>query len=322
MSKRKDYSDGDIIENEGDDDLLEMDIMSKSKSKSKKSSRSKKISSNTTSIGTLYTNGLAENAKVLNPSQQLYMGNCKFEIKSIFTPLLSFNDYFVFVTNDLCGFINSRNIGPDQIAYTPELCVVQAFLSILYFNNIIIPCQIKILTHESSMILGECIYFEKSYEKNELVIHVCTQLISRLILNGDYYDINFCDKINKEQYSIKDSLQKYNDDIVLTDELNRVLTILFVIADHAATHYIEEYVHSQTDWIHHYKFGKDISSFITLATIFNISANINSVTSIPKVIVDTKISSDTDGVSLIEKIMNNSGIDVLPLSQIGIVNAI
>ncbi len=274
--------------------------------------------SNTTEIGKLYTNAF-EVPNTIGPVEYFYMGTCKYGVSTCYNPLSTFNNYFNFVVNDICGYITNSNMDVLQLKYNPEKPLAHAFMSILYYNNVIVPTKIKIQIHESNMILGECMYYNKSYEKNELSLHICNNLVTRLLISTENFDITFSERINREQFSMKDNFKSYNDELHLTEELTNIIITLFTIADHAATHYIEDYTHSQTDWIHHFGFGKNLSSYILINTLFNVAANIHSLDATPKVVVDTKPVGSGDGLSLIEKIMNNSTLGMVPIEPINMI---
>lgn len=262
--------------------------------------------SNNTNIGQLYTNAINNNSNIVNNPTTLFMGTTKYTVNSIYNPVLIFNDYFMFVLNSVCGYIANEDYSIDQIRQNPANTLSHMFLSILYYNNIIIPLNITIQKHESNMILGECLYYNKCYDKNELNIHICNNLIMEFLDNEDTYDMTFSKKINYEQYSMKENLQQFKDDIVITSDMYKLLVSLFVIGDHAATHYIEDYVLGKTDWIHHFCFAKEINMFTLINTIFSISANITNLDTTPKLIVDSKKGPSIEGMADIEKIFNSN----------------
>ncbi|UBZ25651.1 hypothetical protein QKT26_gp61 [Carcinus maenas nudivirus] len=267
---------------------------------------------NSTNIGELYINAL-QDSNTVEEESQLYIGNRQYNISTKFNPIEIFNDYFIKIMNSICGYCEDQGLSVEQIKSNPTYILVQAFLSILYFNNIIIPSNIFIRKHENNILLGECIYYNKCYEKNELNIDVSNKLVMNFITNEENFDIVLSSKINNEQYSIKDNLQKYKEDFVLTDDVHKYLVALFVLADHAATHYIEEYVSGTTDWVHHFNFAKGINTFILINTIFKISANISNLDVTPKLSIENK-----------NKPISNESIDVdkLFVGGIGLVETI
>lgn len=261
---------------------------------------------NTTNIGNLYLNAKNDDLNVSQEKSILYMGKSKFVIKTEYNPVSIFNDYFMFVLNNVCGYITNSDVDIDMIKNDPSTTLTHMFLSILYYNSIIIPSNIKIVKHDSHMLLGECLYYNKTYEKNELIIHVCNKLVSNILNDKSIYDINFSTKINYEQYSMKDNLQQFDDNVVITEEMYKILLNIFVIADHAATHFIEDYILNKTDWIHHFCFAKEINSFTLINTIFNISANVSNVDTTPKLIVNNKKGPINSGPLDIERLFEES----------------
>ncbi|UOT91819.1 CmNV_060-like protein [Aratus pisonii nudivirus] len=262
---------------------------------------------NTSNIGQLYVNSI--NSRGSKPSSYLYMGKTKFQINKNFNPITNFNDYFMYVINEICGYIESNNIQLIDIKQNPFNIIAHAFLSILNYNNIIFPQKVKIIKHDKNMIIGEPIYYKCTYEKNELNIHMCKNFILSILFHDHIHEINFSSYINHEQYSIKDNLQKPRSNFIVSDEMYKIFTSIIIIADHAATHYIEDYLFDNTDWIHHFYFGKELSNYTLISTVFSVSANVVNTNSLPKFeVVDNRSNSNSSYSSDIERIfMESSG---------------
>lgn len=276
-------------------------------------------SKNTSEIGMLYTHGLSFKNNTTGEEKTMYMGDCKFRILTKFSPIVNFNAYFSYVINNMCGYINSNTLDLSQLKYNAEKVLTQGFLACLYYNNVVLPNKIQLMVHDGSILLGECLYYTCSYTKDELTLHISRTLTTRMILAAMKHNIIFSDEINKEQLSFKDSLMS-NVTYISSDELNRVLTTLFVIADHAATHFIEDYVHNQTDWIHHFNFGKITEHFVLINSVFSIAALIHEVDLLPTITVEDKSSNVTNGSSLIERILDNTNLTLQPLEPITVLN--
>nr|WOZ57644.1 hypothetical protein MmNV_51 [Menippe mercenaria nudivirus] len=270
---------------------------------------------NTTSIGKLYTNGLSD-SKTKTTVGHFYLGTCKYEIIKVINPLLSFNDYFSAITNDMYGYLQNENIHAYMLQNNPEKVLVHLFLSILNYNNIVIPENITMVVHDTPMVLGECMYYDKSYDYDKLVVHIISPLVARFLHTNDIHDITFSAAINRDIFSIKDNVSAYAQELLVTEEVTSIITKLIVIADHAATHFIEDYTLNQTDWIHHVAFGKNIHRHTLLGTIFNIAASINVIESNPKIIIETTSGPSTEGLTLIERIMNSDFTNILPITPL------
>lgn len=243
--------------------------------------------SNTSEMGTLYLNILSDNLHVVQPSTDLYMGNAKYTVTAEFNPIVIFNDYIRNVFNNMYGYIKEAEVTLFNVKNNPTKMLVHFFLSILYYNNVTFPSNVKVFHHDRGMLLGECLYFDDVYEKNLLNIHVCSDLIKHYLNSEINYDIKFSNKINHEQYSFHDNLKDFNESAILSQDLYSAFITLFVLADHAATHYIEKYTGNNTDWVHHFLFGENIPSFTLIKTIFHISANISDIEPSTKIICTT-----------------------------------
>lgn len=268
---------------------------------------------NSTNIGQLYLNAINDNSNVVLPPTVLYMGLTKYIIKSEYNPILIFNDYFMFILNDVCGYIQENNIDINHIKEDPSKVLTHAFLSILYYNGVVTPSNVTIQKHDSNMILGECLYFNRAYEKNELHIHICTNLTKQFLNIENNYDIIFSRKINHEQCSLRDNLQHFKENIVITQEMYKILINLFVIADHAATHYIEDCMDDKTDWIHHFCFAKQINMYTLICTIFTISASVIDIDMNPKLQVTNKRGPNSEGLSDLERLFSDN---IIPIETI------
>ena len=184
---------------------------------------------NCTNIGQLYKNVITNTN---TSSTNLYMGNIKYTITTKYNPIEIFNDYFMSMINDVCGYITSTNFNVDSIVNDPSKIATQMFLSILYYNNVIIPTPLKIYKHDSNILLGECIYYTKAYEKNELAIHIANNKIIDLINSESVFDITFSSRINNEQCSIKDNLIQMADNVIITQKMYKILLSIFVACGH------------------------------------------------------------------------------------------
>ncbi|UVX94922.1 hypothetical protein CsNV_062 [Callinectes sapidus nudivirus] len=261
---------------------------------------------NSTEIGHLYTNALTGSSTVEQESI-LYIGLSKYTIVTSYNPIEIFNDYFISISNNVWGYVINEGFSANDMITNSHKVLTHMFLSILQYNNIIIPSNINIYQHDNNILMGECLYFKMMYEKNELNVHISMKMLSTFLMNEDQFDITLSSKINNEQCSVSNNFQKYSEDVAITEDLYKWLVSLFVLADHAATHYIEEYITENTDWIHHFNFGKSINSFILINTIYKISANITTLESTPKLIVDSNGNASSSEINNeLDKIFDNT----------------
>lgn len=246
---------------------------------------------NTTEVGQLYSN--EKTNLVQRNDLVLYIGKKKFTIKNNQTHIDVMNDYIINVINDTCGYITSKDIGVKQLLNDPSKVISHMFISCLDYNLITVPSNIKIYNHDDEMFLGEAIYYSVDYEKGELGIHVSSLVINRFLKIKDVHTINFDKHINNNNFVIKNTLNRDNENIVINTDVYNILIALFTLADHAATHYITEVTNGHTDWINHYNYGKNISSYTTLNTLFKISATISLSNLIPRLTVSSNTSKSS-----------------------------
>ncbi|UHB41798.1 hypothetical protein MrNuV_ORF075 [Macrobrachium rosenbergii nudivirus] len=269
---------------------------------------------NTSNIGQLYKLTMQDKNKL--DESVIYMGTKMFKIDKNVDPLEVFNDYFIKVLNNTSGYILDENISIDSLINDPCKVITHMFLSILYFNNILIPSQVNLHVHTTSFLLGECIYYQKDYQKNILNIHIAKPLILSMLKKQVEYEIKYSNDIITAQYCMRDNLTKSDNNIEFSPEIYKHIQKLFVIADHAASHYIEEYITGKTDWIHHINFTKEIQSYTLITTVFSIKAFIEYVNVAPKLVAVTKksntISANINSLLTEQLNINNTNLPGIP----------
>ncbi|AII15857.1 hypothetical protein PmNV_069 [Penaeus monodon nudivirus] len=289
------------------------DVNNKKKEKRKETDdedNSVVIPQNSTNLCQLYinNNNNIEDTRTVT----VYMGRVPYNISTQFNPVDDFYHYFKSTMNNLCGFLDEKNISLETLKNNPASAACHLFLSMLYYNNIVIPRKLKLHKFDSPVVLGEGIFYINKYDNNELNIYISNQIIQNLFYKDTTYDVTFSRVINTAQYCIKQELSSDNSsNLVISAEMYRHLVILFTICDHAATHFIEEYLTGKTDWIHHQNFGRGISNFTTINSIFTISANIKTSSVMPKMYADIQRNCDY-GNSVLNKLTNVEGDAPLP----------
>ncbi len=287
--------DPDFSDNEKEDVELSEEIICKRKDVI--------IPTNSTNIGQLYMTG---NDNIVS-SKILYIGKTPYNVIEKLNPVDDFYHYFQTVINDVFGFIDEHNLSVTHIRDNPARIACHMFLAMLYYNHIIIPNKIKLHTYTLPIILGECIFYNKQYENNRLNVYVSNTLIQNLFYKQAQYDMTFSNRINHEKYSLKyDITDNFGSNNGISREMYKYLITLFVVCDHAATHYIEEYKTNDTDWIHHQNFGRSINSYSLINSIFEISARIEKTSIQPKMYADVHKNHDTSFVNNFDSFGNIS----------------
>lgn len=144
----------------------------------------------------------------------------------------------------------------------PELLLV-LFQTILRYNNAIVPYKMKLYSTASKICLGEPMFYQ--IKDSELLVYINTQIVGKILKNTSETSITMSMEITEtDSWPLPQCGQKFTNQ----DQIFK----LFVVADHAATHYLQQYKTGKTDWIAH--FGFDKQQVTTLASAFSISANL------------------------------------------------
>lgn len=238
-------------------------------------------------------------------SKNIYIGTKKYNIKDSLTPLEQHTKYLTYVFNDVQGYILNYNINTnEQIVQNLVKLLTQMFFSILSYNKILFYSNINIHSVHTNTILGEPMIYIINHTHKKIDLYINMNEVKSLINNTNTYNISFSDSIISFNCLSNDSFL-YSGTTIQLDVQNLLLR-LYTIADHAATHYMESYLHSKTDWIGHTEFGKDCKSYITSHILFNITSSIENNINQPTIIsINGKTNEDTK-YDYINKFINTS----------------
>ena len=224
--------------------------------------------------------------------KELFIGKECVEIVKKQKPMDIFYRYFQNIMDNTYGFLIFKNMTncADVCNKVSEI-LTYIFKSILDYNKIQTYSDILIGESYSSVIVGEPIIYMMDKKSCKLKLFFFMPCIANILASSTNYSVRFSDDIKNSCF--KDSLsmifenqhlyQTINDHDI---ELQNLILKLFIISDHSATHFMEEYKTCNTDWINHHNFGQILKGqIITYNTIFNISATIKA--NVPKPIIIT-----------------------------------
>ena len=225
--------------------------------------------------------------------KELFIGKECVEIVKKQKPMDIFYRYFQNILNNTYGFLIFKNMtNCSDVCDNVSEILTYIFKSILDYNKIQTYSDIIIGESYGSIILGEPITYIMDNKSRKLKLFFFMPCIANILASNTNYSIRFSDDIKNSCF--KDSLsiifenehayKTINDHDI---ELQNLILKLFMISDHIATHFIEEYKTNNTDWINHQNFGEVLKGeIITYNTIFNISATIK--VNVPKPIIITR----------------------------------
>lgn len=241
-------------------------------------------------------------------SKNIFIGTKKYNIKDSLTPLEQHTKYITYVFNDIQGYISNYNINSiEQIVQNLIKLLTQMFFTILSFNKILFYSNINIYTVTSNTILGEPMIYIIDNRYNKIDLYININEVKALINNTNTYSINFSDSIINFNCLSNDSF--LHNKTTMESDIQKLLLRLYTIADHTATHYMESYLHSKTDWIGHNEFGKDCKTYITSHILFNITSNIENNINQPTIISINGKTNEDMKFDYINKFINTTNIN-------------
>lgn len=256
---------------------------------------------------------LTNPASFLVPSEKTFVetftqfvGKRKFVVKKSTNVINKHLHYVHSIINNGFGFLLARNV----ITYRNVLnnineILVQLFIAILRYNNILHYAKIKIGVVETNMILGEPMIYVINHATEALHLYVNPNLIEALVIRENTFSIKFSEEILNFPCKIRTAFETLIRDGPMqqdfineanASDIEKIMLKLFIIADHTATHYIQEYIKRTTDWINHIDFTEDLSGFTTTALAFRISAALQANINTPRIAVKDSRHSDEAAV--------------------------
>uniref|UniRef100_A0AAU8GFH7 Uncharacterized protein n=1 Tax=Faxonius propinquus nudivirus TaxID=3139431 RepID=A0AAU8GFH7_9VIRU len=232
-------------------------------------------------------------------SKVLYLGKNKYNIQKNYDHIDTHIIYLQNILNNTYGFLVSRNmINILEINRNINIILTHIFFSILEYNNILYFPTIKIIDTSQHTILGEPIVYSIDNINKSTNIYINTVAVASYIENVTKYDIKFGEDIStlkcvsKNNNVAATSLEKLTTNMEnIGSEIQELLLKLHILSDHAATHFIDEYINGTTDWINHYKFTIRQPGYVTTHIAFRISSNITTNISKPIIIANNQQNS-------------------------------
>ena len=234
--------------------------------------------------------------KFPNKKRNLYIGEEPVEIKKNQLPMDLFRRYLQNILDNAYGFLVEHMWDNClDVRTNTNKVLAHMFKSILAYNKILTYTKVWLYDSHKHVILGEPMGFYMDDKSCELKILFFMPCIENILNNNSSQPIRFSDDISKDG-TFKDSLsivfeKEISDNSMKYDygdydiELQNLLLKLFLIADHAATHFIEEYKTKSTDWVNHHKFGAQFNGeIVTYCSVFDISASVVTNASKPIII--------------------------------------
>ena len=230
----------------------------------------------------IYNSPFFSNRNINQRTKELFIGKECMEIVKKQNHMDIFHRYLQSVMNNTYGFLIDQNFtNCSDVCDRVSAILTYIFKSILDYNKIQTYPNILLCESYKSIIFGEPMTYSMDKRSCKLKLLFFMPCIAHILASNTSYSIRFSDDITKES-CFKDSLSivfgdenEYDSSGDHDIELQNLIMKLFIISDHAATHFIEEYKTGNTDWVNHQCFGKMLKGeIITYNTVFDISANI------------------------------------------------
>lgn len=273
---------------------------------------------NSTAVAQLYTAKIPSIASRVKATNNIFIGTKQYVVNKNVSNIDIHANYMQSVFNNTYGYLNASTIHNLETLYKFKVNVlVHMFMSILMYNNILYYTNIKVYETMDETILGEPFTYILDHNTSTLKLFISLNTLNLLLENQKDYSINFSNEIINSACNANSthSLIKKNFIHSISD-IQQLLMKFFIIVDHAATHFIEEYIHNTTDWVNHFKFGQTIAGYTTSHSVFKITAHIQNTVMSPKIIVTNFQSSTDDSLDKLFKLPNSILPNISPISAI------
>lgn len=210
------------------------------------------------------------------PTASFYAGNDFYRIAvDRFDSVQTHQHYVQYTMNNLHGFLGGRNlITPFSIRNNQAKIIAFTFKTILMYNKIVAPYKFRLFECDGpGVLLGEPVVYAKGHVTK---LYFAKSIVDRIL------DANSPNAVFKYSDDIKVNAHKTLN--INDPDCDRKATLeqfahqdliyrLFIIADHLATHYIDEYTSGEeTDWINHSKFGTLSPSATTTHIVYRLTS--------------------------------------------------
>lgn len=236
--------------------------------------------------------------QIIKDKNIYYLGTHEYQIVNKNTqPIDIHSDYIQTIINSTMGYIKHRGFNKyNTLVKNYYVVLAHIFCAILNYNNILFYPKIKIHTTNSEICLGEVLVYNINHSLEQLNIY-----INRTILNSMFrkkeYSITFNDELkkttqNRQYFNVLKDSEPHEELHIRINDIQTDILRLHVLADHAATHFLEEHVLNRTDFIQHLRFGLDLPGYTTTHIAFRMTANIQQETNKVKILTGTTTSKE------------------------------
>lgn len=233
-----------------------------------------------------------------------YLGVHEYQIVNKNTqPIDVHNDYIQTIINSTMGYIKHRGYNKYKtLVKNYNIILTHIFCEILNYNNILFYPKIRTYTTNSEICLGEVMVYNINHSQEQLNIYI-NQTILNSMFRKKEYSITFNDELkkttqNKQYFNILKNNESHEELHIHINDIQKDILRLLVLADHAATHYLEEHVLNRTDFIQHHRFGLDLPGYTTTHIAFRLTANIQQETNKVKILTGTTKANKEPGEML------------------------
>ncbi|QLI62435.1 KN57gp_069 [Dikerogammarus haemobaphes nudivirus] len=286
------------------------------------------LKENSTAQGQLYFSKPFEDVGK-EGKNKIYIGLEEYIIKNnTIDPLQMHNNYIQTILNSAMGYIKSKSYNTyENILKNRPNILSHIFCAILDFNNILFYSKIKIFTVSEEICLGEVLVYYIDHSTETMNLYISLSVLESMFNNvtKKSYPIIFNEQLKRSSNCTSRFLSPLGENNIEAniikkniDDIKSCLLLLQIIADHAATHFIEEYIYNRTDYIQHLNFASTLVGYTTTHIAFRISANIQHETNKLKIFtgIVSKDAEKSDALKELFSLQLKSLNTITPVNQL------
>ncbi|UBZ25557.1 hypothetical protein CcNV_072 [Crangon crangon nudivirus] len=249
---------------------------------------------------------------------RVFIGNRSFDIIKTKDPLELYRIYIQNILNKLYGHIQYHNMKSMETVYANlHRLLTTGFLAILEYNNVLYPSNVSIVVTGQNVVLGEPVVYVK---KNDTIcLYINGDTLEKLLPTDVTYPISYSEEILHSQVNCTPVFSQEDSSTmgtIVIANLQQVLLRLLIYADHAATHYIDEYITGDTDWINHIDYGNKVPGYISTHILFRVQSAISTSPYIPRIVANKSNDVPTFSLDEFYKTSNANNDDILPIATV------